>query len=497
MLTKRRQHEMPSSRSAGPTAWLRPLPQRERGAFSVLTAVLIIVILGVCGLAIDLSRMYNRKVELQSAADSIAMAAAAELNGTEAGVTSARTAALEAAANNATYDYRSSIAWTENALRFSTAPSGGDWVDADTAAAQPGRMFFVEVDTARLNARYGRVSMLMLQVLSPAKATASIRSRAVAGRSSVNVLPLAICAMTDATDPPGVTGPAGELVELGFRRGISYNLMNLNPKSNTKAANFLINPVAPGGTTVTTSVKSRLDVIEPFVCTGTLSIPQVMGANITVEHDFPLASVFQHLNSRFASYGTSCTPASAPPDTNIKEFTPAIVNAWMTNAPLQAAAIPDPYPTRVTIADLPAADIPAATTADQWGPLWIRTKAAKAENYDRNAAEPPAGYPTFATTDWATLYPKATPKLKASFPSPAPYRSGIVAPTGYTGVADRRVLNVALLRCPVDAGSPASAEVVGVGKFYMTVKATTNVLVGEFAGLLRQEQLAGKVELYR
>jgi hypothetical protein len=59
------------------------------------------------------------------------------------------------------------------------------------------------------------------------------------------------------------------------------------------------------------------------------------------------------------------------------------------------------------------------------------------------------------------------------------------------------VLNVPLLRCPVPAGAPAPAEVVGIGKFYMTVRATNDVLIGEFAGLVRQEQLTGQVELYR
>jgi hypothetical protein len=495
MLKKRPQQEMPSSRTGYRMAARRPLPRREGGAFAILTAILVLVIMGLCGFAIDLSRTYNRKAELQSAADAIALAAAAELNGTVAGITAARAAAVDAAARNASYDYTNFIEWSESALRFGSAPSGTDWVDANAADAQAARLYFAEVDTSRLDARHGRVHMLLIKVLSPLLQTADISSRAVAGRSSVNALPLAICAQTDATDPPGVAGAAGELVELGFRRGISYNLMNLNPHSNTKAANFLINPLAPAGS-AGASVSARLDVIEPFVCTGTMGIPQLSAGKITVDHDFPLASLFNQFNSRFGKYSAPCTAASAPPDTNVKEFTPAVVTAWMTDTPLQAAAIHEPSTKRVTIADVPPAEL-VSPTADKYGPLWIYAKAAKASGYKIGVAEPAAGYPTFATSDWGTLYPRATPTLEAAFPSPAPYRSGIVGPTGLAGVADRRLLNVPLLRCPVAAGSPAQAEVVGIGRFYMTVKASKDDLIGEFAGLARQDQVAGKVELYR
>ena len=482
-----------------PATWpgQRPLPRRERGGFAVMAAVLIIVIIGVCGFAIDLSRTYNRKIELQSVADAVALAAAAELNGTATGITNAKAAALEAAARNPIYDYNSFLEWTDDALRFSTAPSGKPWITSEEAATQAQQMFFVEVDTARLDARHGHVTMLLLQVITSAVKSVDIASRAVAGRTSINVLPLAVCAMTDTVDPQGATGPNGELIELGFRRGISYNLMRLNPQFNARPANFLINPVAPAGTSGK-SVSTALDVIQPFICTGTMSIPQLTNGKITVDHDFPLNGVFRQLNSRFNSYEPPCTAMSAPSDTNVKEFTPAIVTAWMTDTPAPHAATATTATKMVTIADLPASELPFAPTPDMYGPLWIYAKAAKAEKYNKNTPEPTSGYTTFATADWATLYSAAPPTLEASFPSPAPYKSGIVPPVGaLRTLADRRLLNIPLLRCPVPAGSPAPAEVVGIGKFYMTVQASGVDLIGEFAGLIRQEQLVGQVELYR
>jgi len=74
------------ARSSGKT----PLLRHQRGAFAAMTMLLILVICGFCGFAIDLGRMYNRKVELQTVADTIALAAARELDGTTAGVTRAR-----------------------------------------------------------------------------------------------------------------------------------------------------------------------------------------------------------------------------------------------------------------------------------------------------------------------------------------------------------------------------------------------------------------------
>ncbi len=178
-----------------------------------------------------------------------------------------------------------------------------------------------------------------------------------------------------------------ELVEHGFRRGISYNLMRLNPESTAKGANFLVNPVAAPGT-IGSSVAARLDVIRPFVCTGTLAMPQITSGNITVEHDFPLGNVFSQINSRFGSYSAPCTSAGAPADTNVKEFsylnplTSTTDITWLVDKPKGQSADPRTTDTKLlTIADLAQADVPPATTADMFGPLWIYAKAAKYAGY--------------------------------------------------------------------------------------------------------------------
>jgi hypothetical protein len=132
-----------------------------------------------------------------------------------------------------------------------------------------------------------------------------------------------------------------------------------------------------------------------------------------------------------------------------------------------------------------------------YGPLWIYAKAAKYSAYSNGTAEPAAGYPVFTPADWPTLYTPGNPQLNGTYPSPAPYKAITQPPpAGVRSLADRRVLNVPLLRCPVTAGSPAPAEVLAIARFYMTVSATDQDLFGEFAGLARPESIGGQVELY-
>lgn len=67
--------------------------QSERGVFVLLTALMLVVLLGIVGLAIDVSRQLVINAELQNSADACALAGVLELNGaTDAPKRSAQTA---------------------------------------------------------------------------------------------------------------------------------------------------------------------------------------------------------------------------------------------------------------------------------------------------------------------------------------------------------------------------------------------------------------------
>ena len=98
-------------------------------------------------------------------------------------------------------------------------------------------------------------------------------------------------------------------------------------------------------------------------------------------------------------------------------------------------------------------------------------------------------------------YGPAAPTATVSYPGAGstPYRTPATSQSpnaARRGQANRRVLNVPLLSCPVPAGAMSSATVLGIGKFMMTVPATATSLHAEFGGLVAEQSLGGTVELY-
>ena len=80
----------------------------------------------------------------------------------------------------------------------------------------------------------------------------------------------------------------------------------------------------------------------------------------------------------------------------------------------------------------------------------------------------------------------------------APSRDVYQAPAAnHPSLRARRVLNIPLLACPVAAGANVLAQVIGVGRFFMTVPATSSRLSAEFAGIAPAASLSGVVELQR
>jgi Flp pilus assembly protein TadG len=479
---------------------ISPTPGREGGNVGMMFVGSLFAIFGFCGLALELSQVYNRKMEMQSAADTVALAAALELNGTAAGVTKALQKVAERFSGppgGLTYRYsNSAMAWSDAAIKFGSSPDG-PWVDAGTAASNPNGLLYAKVDTADLDSTYGEVNTVFMQALSAALATVSTSAQAIAGRSAIKVTPLGLCVMRpEAGRNHNATG---ELEEYGFRRGVSYDLMQLNPGPGTSAGlTYLINPQAPPGS-AGPAPSSDATTVAPFVCTGTMAMARVTGGPLTVSSPFPLVDLFSQLNSRFGTYSAPCNAYSAPPDANVKAYTFNGGNVpWMNAAPTVQAAALTIDTKRWTIVGPDTT--PAGTLAGAYGPLWSYAKAAKFSSYVPGVPEPSGGYSTFSTSDWQTLlYTVGQPKASAGYPATTPYAGSgganfLAPPGGLKGVRDRRVLNVPLLACPV---SGSSATVLGIGKFFMTVPATSTTLYAEFAGLVPEQSLGIRLELFK
>lgn len=472
------------------------LPRDQRGVFAPMSAVFLTLIFTVCAMALGLSQLYNRKIELQSFANSVALAAARELDGTDAGLA----VALQKAATIAAkfhYNYHQPIAWSDNAISFSNSPEGG-WVSAGGGGAQD--LFYVKVNTENLANSTGEVSPLFGQFLLSDKSTVQINATAVAGRAGIKAVPLAVCAL----EPTAAANRASELVEYGFRRGIPYDLMNLNPGGTTRE-NFVIDPiVAPGAPASTHHTADSF--VGPFVCTGKMWMPRVLGGDIQVSRPFPLNPLYKQLNSRFDQYPDQlCSPNGAPPDLNVKSFT----GTWMK--PAQSKVQAEPYLADGklrTVADplFSSLSIPPGKTKTMWGALWSYSKAVKYSSYHAGKSEPQpplSGYATFSPipTDFASLYQAglSTSSYPTDTEGGTPYKASITSPPSHPKVAEenRRVLNVPLLSCPVPAGANVKAQVLAVGKFFMTQPASPTSIVAEFAGIVPPQVLVDQVELFK
>src|SRR5215472_16106912 len=76
--------------------------RRQRGASALwLVVIFVPVLLGLAGFALDLGMLYSAKGELKTAANSMALAAAQNLIGTDAAATNAQAAAMLTVQNTA------------------------------------------------------------------------------------------------------------------------------------------------------------------------------------------------------------------------------------------------------------------------------------------------------------------------------------------------------------------------------------------------------------
>ncbi|MCK9983921.1 MAG: hypothetical protein AzoDbin1_00393 [Azoarcus sp.] len=536
---------------------------RQRGAIALMTALLLIfVLLPFTGLVLDLGHLYIAKSELQNAADAAALAGAKELNHTSGGITAAVDKAIStAAAHN--YDLRRPVTITIDNIRLGSCPNAenenafgrpGDrdppcpFVSAAsvTSDAQATGLTFLEVDTGNPD-----INTYLMGLFDALFETVSTFGYAVAGHFETMVTPIGVCAIDPSARTAQYTHTNGlkELVELGFRRGVTYNLFQLNPLVSGSSDPYLINPVDAFPNTCDPNHASA-NFTAPFICTGTSAVLG-SGSGKVYTNTGMTASLDSSLNSRFGDYKppSVCTPSSAPPDVNIKEYNCANNSfpGCKTN-PAQTSPIDwmeGGAPNREfveTIQNNPDINLnnkpryaspPSAPGAGRdgvpfayagYGPLWSynparqavpRVPAKPGDPYMAGNAYTPAqanGSAMYNTSDanyFNGNYP--TGAVGADFPSsttPAPYNQSGNAnyfKRGTNGRPDRRVLNIVLIDCtvaPVGPNSCAAMQVAGIGRFFMQVKADFSggpekrVLDAEFAGLIDPVP-ASDIRLYR
>lgn len=470
----------------------RPAPQR--GVFLILFAVLIVAILALAGLAIDIGFVYEREGDMKHMANTAAIAAAHQLDGTVEGLDQAVEEARDILDEN-TWGAGEEPSWNESALSFGASPDG-PWRAVDDVLSLPAGQIklyrFARVDAGQLDTAMSTVVRLFPFMSEPEAQLASVVS--VAGPVMTQMLPLGVCAMNaNRYASRAVSGMSVlELVEHGFRRGVTYNLLRLNPApGSTAPASFLVNPVDfPGAGGSSNAANFAHGKVAPFMCAG--SIAQPASDQVYVLQPFP-TSLIPELNSRFG-HASACEESAALPDRNIKSFLSA---DWLNN---NARTVPHAQERAtaggmMTVADLPPST-PAARLKEHYGTVWANVRPVR---YSATAANHAGS--RFIAADIDNLYPvDSGDKVSSTWPDlrlTLPYGYTIESPAG-AHLRYRRILHVPLFACPVTSGT---ATVLAVGKFMLTAPASDDpgntYISAEFSGLLPGTGRATETRLYR
>ncbi|RZI43998.1 hypothetical protein EGT07_00780 [Herbaspirillum sp. HC18] len=491
---------------------------RSRGAITLMLAMSLFVLFGFMALAIDLGRTYVVRTELQNAADAAALAGAKELDQTYSGITKAIDRAIKMAQQN-NYLFSTPVTITAANLAVGSCPDDECMTpiaNITSDALAVGQSFLrVEVPSGNIATLFAR---LMLSS-GPGVANTTTFGSAVAGRFVNNVTPLGLCALRDAAT--GASYPRNkvieptpgkkELVNFGFRRGVSYNIFDLGDIGGPSTP-YLINPVDVYPNPCK-AANSSANATAPFVCLGSSAVLTTTPSYVYGNTGISGGKMEAALNSRFNDYsGNTCDPVQAPPDTNVRAFgctgagceTPAA--DWMA----QSKQSWDPKAFNPNTL-LPSAAPPYnatpyhAAAKDDYGVLWSYSRAVAPIGTEPNLRPGPE----YTTADWADLYPTLVgtpPAAGLTFPAnDSPYVDPAhrTAPSGRTGQPDRRVMNMAIVDCGAATGSGSCKvlPVVGVGRFFMQTPAKVTgsgkaALNLEFAGLIEPVPIA-EILLYR
>src|SRR5688572_19267242 len=151
----------------------------ERGSVTVMTAVLLVCLVLLLGLAIDVSRIYMLRAGLQNAADAAALAAARELNSGSEGLVDAVTQAQAAIGNEYGLNRTGGVATSTAVITtvdFAADLNGTWYTGAAAATPYAATIRFVRVTTEP-------ATITMLFAAKVLGSTSSVQATAVAGMS--------------------------------------------------------------------------------------------------------------------------------------------------------------------------------------------------------------------------------------------------------------------------------------------------------------------------
>lgn len=469
--------------------------RNQRGSVLLLVTFSAIAMLALAAYAIDMSRMYIIKSQLQNAADAGALRAAKALDGTGQGVRNSTTGAeakgIEAALANRFLLVSEPLEAGDITVEVASSPAG-PWTLANTVSETMANDFYF----ARVTATKTDIPSLFAEFAGVWSSQTT--ALAVAGRYNIDITPIAICAPDLSLCPPNGA--------CGFDAGFSYNVAQLNPIG--PGTPLYIDPMGSPTCNYTSA-----SAFGPFLCVGKSSISGIPGSTVYTNTGVS-AVAFTQIDSRFGDYAPAgkCDPATAPPDTNVMQYFCAsggadpkacattakpgrkdeIAADWMqfaTGSAFGSSSTGIPYQQSVS---------PPPSNPKPWdeGITWASVRPGASPTYGRGIDS--AKYPTSCnpTTD-----PSCDP-LAGGTPYGQP--NGTKYSTGpgatLTPVAHRRLMNLTIIDCPASGGACRPATVKAVGEFLLMRKSDVpgdKYVNVEFRRLRSVSGLQSEIRLYR
>ncbi len=187
-------------------------PRARRGFVLMTMAAGAVVVFGCLGLSVDAARMYVAKNEAQAYADAAALAGALKLDGTSAGVTAAKTAAIGLSDkwNFMTSTYSGTVVEVATAI-------GGPWTSASTPPSPATNYTFVRVTAT------APISLYFIPAVTGGGFSSTVNAAAIANQtlettSNEGLFPFSPIAFD------GPTGGSQSASPWGFVAGSQYTI---------------------------------------------------------------------------------------------------------------------------------------------------------------------------------------------------------------------------------------------------------------------------------
>jgi Putative Flp pilus-assembly TadE/G-like len=237
----------------------------EQGQASVLLAVCMVAVVGIAGLAVDVGHLRYAKRQLQTLADSAALAGAAELsycNGTadcDAMQTAAQQTVAENGATLGTFLSQCSGSVSGLTLELNNGPCALG--SSDPNQGDPG---FVETVVTQSEPMY------FAKILGLNTMTVSARAEAKIGNSPYCVIALGSAGLTFQSNGGGITASCGLMVDSDSNTAFQANGADVNAKEISVDGGYQINggTVSPTPTTGAPSLADPLNYLTPPTSSG-------------------------------------------------------------------------------------------------------------------------------------------------------------------------------------------------------------------------------------